>query len=114
MFVRIVYQTNNLGLGNCRLGKKGKYYITDTFSDTEILGWMIQTEDDTHSLPVPHLPPNLMAIHGAAVAKQGQFKKRWLNKKMYWKKPICRPQDLRCIPKKCIIITQSLKVLNKN
>ena len=34
----------------------GRYTIKDTFADTEILGWMIQTADTEHSLPQPVLP----------------------------------------------------------
>ncbi len=30
------------------------YFLHDTFDDTEILGWMIQTEDTEYSLPQPH------------------------------------------------------------
>lgn len=33
----------------------GRYTIKDTFADTEILGWMIQTADTEHSLPQPVL-----------------------------------------------------------
>jgi glutathionylspermidine amidase/synthetase len=40
----------------------GRYTIKDTFADTEILGWMIQTADTEHSLPQPVLPGEAMAI----------------------------------------------------
>jgi glutathionylspermidine amidase/synthetase len=42
--------------------KDGFYTIKDTFADTEILGWMIQTADTEHSLPQPVLPGEAMAI----------------------------------------------------
>ena len=46
--------------------KDGVYTIKDTFADTEILGWMIQTADTEHSLPQPVLPGEEMKISGAA------------------------------------------------
>lgn len=61
--------------------KNGLYTIKDTFADTEILGWMIQTADTEHSLPQPVLPGEAMAIRGARLPNKGQFRGRWLNEK---------------------------------
>lgn len=58
-----------------------KYYIKDILKDAEILGWMIQTNDDTHSLPFSPLSPDLMEIHSEYIRNQGQFKRCWLNQK---------------------------------
>lgn len=59
----------------------GRYTIKDTFTDTEILGWMIQTADTEHSLPQPVLPGEAMAIKGARLPNNGQFRGKWLNEK---------------------------------
>ena len=59
----------------------GRYTIKDTFADTEILGWMIQTADTEHSLPQPVLPGEAMAIKGARLPNNGQFRGKWLNEK---------------------------------
>lgn len=59
----------------------GRYTIKDTFADTEILGWMIQTADTEHSLPQPVLPGEAMAIKGARLPHNGQFRGKWLNEK---------------------------------
>ncbi|HBR7217126.1 TPA: bifunctional glutathionylspermidine amidase/synthase [Klebsiella pneumoniae] len=59
----------------------GRYTIKDTFADTEILGWMIQTADTEHSLSQPVLPGEAMAIKGARLPNNGQFRGKWLNEK---------------------------------
>lgn len=61
--------------------KNGLYTIKDTFADTEILGWMIQTADIEHSLPQPVLPGEAMAIKGARLPNKGQYRGNWLNEK---------------------------------
>lgn len=62
--------------------KDGVYTIKDTFADTEILGWMIQTADTEHSLPQPVLPGEEMKISGARLPNKGQFRGNWLNEKV--------------------------------
>ncbi|AKJ42473.1 bifunctional glutathionylspermidine amidase/synthase [Pragia fontium] len=57
----------------------GKYFIQDSFDDTEILGWMIQTEDSQYSLPQPQISAPYLTIHSERVANQGQFNGAWLN-----------------------------------
>ncbi|MBB1202739.1 bifunctional glutathionylspermidine amidase/synthase [Enterobacteriaceae bacterium 89] len=59
--------------------KDGGYVIEDTFDDTTILGWMIQTDDTEHSLPQPALPGEELNIHGARLEDNGQFSGKWLN-----------------------------------
>ncbi|WP_218802632.1 bifunctional glutathionylspermidine amidase/synthase [Klebsiella quasipneumoniae] len=59
----------------------GRYTIKDTFADTEILGWMIQTADTEHSLQQPVMPGEAMAIKGARLPNNGQFRGKWLNEK---------------------------------
>ncbi|MDF7666648.1 bifunctional glutathionylspermidine amidase/synthase [Orbaceae bacterium ESL0727] len=57
------------------------YQLKDTFDGTTILGWMIQTDDTTYSLPQPLTPPKYLAIHSDTVARHGQFDHDWLNEK---------------------------------
>lgn len=57
----------------------GKHHLQDTFSDTIILGWMIQTADTTNSLPQPTTPLLCRPIHHAQVANHGQFNGNWLD-----------------------------------
>ena len=59
--------------------KDGGYVIEDTFDDTTILGWMIQTDDTDHSLPQPALPGKELNIRGARLEDKGQFAGKWLN-----------------------------------
>lgn len=61
--------------------KDGQYFIQDTFTDTEILGWMIQTADTEHSLPAPHIDPALLNVQARSVENHGQFSGAWLNEK---------------------------------
>ncbi len=42
---------------------------------------MIQTADTEHSLPQPVLPGEAMAIKGARLPNNGQFRGKWLNEK---------------------------------
>lgn len=55
------------------------YFIQDTFDDTAILGWMIQSNNHVHSLPQPLPPPTLLAIHHHRLVDKGQFSDHWLN-----------------------------------
>ncbi|QTF09730.1 bifunctional glutathionylspermidine amidase/synthase [Brenneria izadpanahii] len=57
----------------------GHYTIHDTFDDTTILGWMIQTDETEHSLPQPTIPGEALVIHGARLDNQGQFAGKWLD-----------------------------------
>ncbi|AIJ07261.1 MULTISPECIES: bifunctional glutathionylspermidine amidase/synthase [Edwardsiella] len=56
-----------------------RYTIRDSFDDTEILGWMIHTDDARDSLPQPTLAPPMMALHDARRSDRGTFDGRWLN-----------------------------------
>lgn len=55
------------------------YYLHDTFKDTAILGWMIQTKNTKYSLPQPMTPPEYLTIHSERLDDQGQFNVNWLN-----------------------------------
>ena len=55
------------------------YHIQDTFTDTGILGWMIQTEDTEYSSPPPVIAAKYLAIHSARLDDRGQTNDLWLN-----------------------------------
>ena len=55
------------------------YFLHDTFDDTEILGWMIQTEDTEYSLPRPTPEKEKLEIHAEHIENNGQFEHKWLN-----------------------------------
>lgn len=59
--------------------ENGTYTLHDTFDDTEILGWMIQTDDLEHSIPQPELDGELLKISGARLKNKRQFDGKWLN-----------------------------------
>ncbi|WP_368868638.1 bifunctional glutathionylspermidine amidase/synthase [Proteus penneri] len=55
------------------------YFIQDTFDNTTLLGWMIQTEPNVYSLPQPKIMPELLNIHAAKLDNKGQFDGKWLD-----------------------------------
>ena len=55
------------------------YYLHDTFDDTKILGWMIQTDDTLHSLLQPNADKHLLDIHSVHIKNHGQFDGKWLD-----------------------------------
>lgn len=59
--------------------ENGGYTLHDTFDDTAILGWMIPTGANAHSLPRPHIAPHLLNIHAQQLENHGQFDGAWLN-----------------------------------
>ena len=61
--------------------ENGGYTLKDTFDDTTILGWMIQTEDTEYSLPQPEIAGELLKISGARLENKGQFDGKWLDEK---------------------------------
>lgn len=59
----------------------GSYTLQDTFTDTSILGWMIQTEETAYSEPQPEIGGVALKIGGARLANNRQFDGKWLNEK---------------------------------
>lgn len=57
----------------------GKYWLQDTFDDTEILGWMIQTCDSVEALPAPVTEPHLLDIHSQRVRDPQRLSSPWLD-----------------------------------
>lgn len=50
--------------------ENGGYTLKDTFDDTTILGWMIQTEDTEYSLPQPEIARRTAENQRGASGKQ--------------------------------------------
>ena len=59
----------------------GRYTLHDTFDDTEILGWMIQTDDARGGLPQPEVASGTLKINGARLEDKGQFSGKWLDER---------------------------------
>ena len=60
---------------------EGRYFLNDTFEDTKILGWMIQTEDSQYSLPQPTIPAEYLSMHSERIENKQQFNNPWLDEK---------------------------------
>lgn len=59
--------------------ENGCYTLKDTFDDTTILGWMIQTDDTEHSLPQPEIANDSLKIGAARLEENYQFDGKWLD-----------------------------------
>ncbi|TKI04607.1 bifunctional glutathionylspermidine amidase/synthase [Martelella alba] len=59
----------------------GRYTLHDTFADTAILGWMVQTDDTRYSLPQPSVPGAALALRGERLPDEGQFAGHWLDER---------------------------------
>ncbi|WP_265524058.1 bifunctional glutathionylspermidine amidase/synthase [Providencia rustigianii] len=57
----------------------GIYTVIDTFTDTTILGWMVQTENDQFAYIEPDVNPQLMQLHGSKLDSQINFNYGWLD-----------------------------------
>lgn len=59
--------------------ENGHYTLQDTFSDTTILGWMIQTDNALGTLKQPSVAPEQLAMHCAYFERNDQFQGHWLD-----------------------------------
>ncbi len=57
----------------------GGYRVDCTFDDTSILGWVIQSDDDTHAETVLDDDPALFELRRAAVPDTGRAEQAWLD-----------------------------------
>lgn len=57
---------------------EGEYWVSCSFGDADILGWMIQTDDETHAEPTEAHVPELSDIKGIHAGGKQQAKS-WLN-----------------------------------
>ncbi len=64
---------------NATVTADGEYWLECSFGDATILGWVIQTDDDTHAEPVRIVDPAVLNIASRAVPDRGQAARSWLN-----------------------------------
>jgi glutathionylspermidine amidase/synthetase len=57
----------------------GGFRVSCTFDDTAILGWVIQTDDDTHAEAIADPDPRLFALQLRTVPEEGQADRPWLD-----------------------------------
>lgn len=88
-YVRIAEQ--NVGHGRWATGchyarelsavvtEDNEYWITCSYGDAEILGWMIQTDDTRFAEPTPTPDPQLSCISSRRIDNPAAKKKSWLN-----------------------------------
>ena len=61
------------------VGEDGSYWIRCSFHDGEILGWVMQTDDDTHAEHFEAASPKLFNVLMKRAKRNGQHLKEWLN-----------------------------------
>ncbi len=62
-----------------KITEQGEYWIECSFGDATILGWVIQTDDDTHAEQVIDTDQSLFNMTSATLADHGQMQHSWLN-----------------------------------
>ncbi len=61
------------------VGEDGSFWIRCSFGDADILGWVIQTDDDTFAEHFEPVSPKLFNVLMKRVKRNGQHLKEWLN-----------------------------------
>lgn len=61
------------------LTEDGEYWIQCTYGDATILGWVIQTDDDTHAEREEDFDHRLLTMQSRVLAPDANLKKSWLN-----------------------------------
>lgn len=64
---------------NAHTTADGHYWIACSYEDAEILGWMLQTDDDQHALVVAAPAPELLNIDYRRLASSAKPRGHWLN-----------------------------------
>lgn len=64
---------------HAKVTSDGEYWVTCSFGDAEILGWMIQTDQDTYAEPTKEKNPQLFTIKSAQANSISSAKQTWLN-----------------------------------
>lgn len=64
---------------SANITQDGEYWISCSYGDAEILGWMIQTDDTRHAEPSPTVNKDLYNIKSAHAHTPASSKKSWLN-----------------------------------
>jgi len=61
------------------VGPDGGYWIDCSYGDAQILGWVIQTADDTHAEPIVDVDPRLFNLELRAMPDDGRARAVWLD-----------------------------------
>lgn len=64
-----------------RRDETGGYWVSCTYPDTAILGWVIQTDDDTYAEIIVDPDPALFALQMREMPTSGQADRQWLDEK---------------------------------
>jgi len=62
-----------------RVTEDGAYWVRCSFNDASILGWVIQTDDDSHAEPLTEADPRVFNLLAARVPDRGRARQTWLN-----------------------------------
>jgi len=62
-----------------RISDDGGYWLRCSYGDASILGWVMQTDDDTYAEHIQPIDPALFNLQLRHVKKTGQEKRAWLN-----------------------------------
>jgi len=62
-----------------RITDDGGYWLRCSFDDAAILGWVVQTDDDTHAESAGAVDPQLLGLRSARVPDSGRPSGPWLN-----------------------------------
>jgi len=57
----------------------GEFWLESSFADATILGWMIQTDDDTEAVPIEEPDATLLNLVGREVEPARRSERAWLN-----------------------------------
>ncbi len=68
-----------------RVDDDGGYWIRCNYEDASILGWVAQTDDDTHAETFTDPDPTLFTVQPASLPDSGAHTKPWLN--------VARPEE---------------------
>ena len=62
-----------------KIDSDGGYWIACSYHDTEILGWVTQTDDDSHAERIVEVDPGVFNLQMREMAHNGQAAETWLN-----------------------------------
>jgi glutathionylspermidine amidase/synthetase len=62
-----------------RIDVDGRHWVSCTFHDSSILGWVIQTEDATHAEEIEDPDPRLFNLQLHSIPPRGQAERAWLD-----------------------------------
>ena len=60
-------------------GPDGEFWLESSFADATILGWVIQTDDDTDAVAIEEPEPDLFRLAPREVEEEDRAERAWLN-----------------------------------